>query len=74
MTREQIKEELLNNEQQQTNIIINAQFMALYAQLTKKGLFSTKDIEEMNEFTNKYIDMLNEKVTDRVMEELNKEE
>lgn len=74
MTKEEIKEEILNNEQQQTNIIINAQFMALYTQLIKKGLFSKKDIVEMNEFTEEYIDKLNDKVTDEIFKKIKGEE
>lgn len=72
MNREKIKEEIVKDEQQQTNIIINAQFMSLYTQLIKKGLFSTEDIDEMNEFTKEYIEKLNEKLVDKVIEEMEK--
>lgn len=70
MTREEIKEEILNNEQQQTNIIMNAQFLALYTQLIKKGLFSKKDIDEMVKFSNEYIDKLNDKVVDEIFKRI----
>lgn len=70
MTREEIKEEILNNEQQQTNIIINAQFMSLYTQLIKKGLFSKKDIDEMVKFSDEYIDKLNDKVTEEIFKRM----
>lgn len=74
MTIEEIKQELLENEQQQTNIIINSQFMALYTQLIKKGLFSNKDIDEMNKFTEEYIDKLNDKVANEIFRRFKEEE
>lgn len=74
MTKEEIKEELLNNDQQQTNIIINAQFISLYTQLIKKGLFSKNDIDEMNEFTEEYIKKLNNKITDEIFKKIKEEE
>ena len=74
MTREEIKKEILNDEQQQTNIIINAQFMSLYTQLIKKGLFSEQDINEMNKFTEEYIDKLNDKLTDEIFKKMKEEE
>lgn len=74
MTKEEIKEELLNDGQQQTNIIINAQFISLYTQLIKKGLFSKEDINEMNEFTKEYIDKLNNKLTDEIFKKIEEEE
>ncbi len=70
MTKEEVKQEILNDEQQQTNITINAQFIALYTQLIKKGLFVTKDLDEMNELTKEYIDKLNDKIADKVLEQL----
>lgn len=73
MTREEIKEKILNNDQQQTNIIINAQFMSLYTQLIKKGLLSIKDIDEMNEFTEEYIDKLNNKLIDAAFKKIKEE-
>jgi len=74
MTKEEIKEELLNDEQQQTNIIINAQFMALYTQLIKKGVLYEKDINEMNKFIEEYIDKLNDKLTDEIFKKIKEEE
>lgn len=74
MTREEIKRELLNDEQQQTNIIINAQFISLYTQLIKKGLFFEQDINEMNKFTEEYIDKLNDKLTDEIFKKMKEEE
>lgn len=74
MTIEEIKKELLENEQQQTNIIINSQFMALYTQLIKKGVFAQKDIDEMNEFTKEYIEKLNDKVANEIFRRIEEEE
>jgi hypothetical protein len=73
MTKEEIKEELLKNDQEQTNIIINAQFMALYTQLVKKGVLYKKDINEMNKFTEEYIDKINNKLTDEIFERIKEE-
>lgn len=74
MTREEIKEELLNNEQQQTNITINAQFISLYTLLIRKGIMTKNDIEEMEKLTQEYIEKLNNKLIDKIEEEFNKEE
>lgn len=74
MTKEEIKEELLNDDQQQTNIIINAQFMALYTQLIKKGIMVPKDLDEMDKFTKEYIDMVNDKLVNEIFEKEKEEE
>ena len=74
MTKEKIKEELLKDEQQQTNIIINAQFISLYTQLMKKGILMKKDIDEMDELVKKYIDELNDKITNKIYEQIKEEE
>lgn len=72
MNREKIKEEIVKDGQQQTNIIINAQFSALYTQLIKKGILAISDIDEMDKLTKEYIEKLNEKLVDKVIEEMEK--
>lgn len=70
MTKEEVKQEILKDDQQQTNIIINAQFMAIKTQLTRKGLFSVNDLNEIETLTKEYIDLLNDRIADKVLEQL----
>ena len=68
--KEEVKKEVLNNDLQQSYLTINAQFMSLTTQLIKKGILKSEDIDEMTESTNKYIEMLNEKIINKAMKEL----
>ena len=68
--KEEVKKQILNNEQQQGYITINAQFISLTTQLIKKGILKIKDIDEMQKTTNEYIEMLNENIINKAMKEL----
>lgn len=74
MTREEIKEELLNDEDQQFKTMVAAQFATLYEYLTKKEIFTKDDIEKMNKSIEEYVEKINNVTVDVVMERLNKEE
>lgn len=74
MTRDEIKEEILNDEEQQFKTTTAAQFLALNEQLIKKGYFTKEDIEEMNKTTNKYVKKLNDQAVDTIMEMLSVED
>jgi hypothetical protein len=60
MTREEIKKELLTNEEQQFKIMVAAQFAVLYEYLVKKEVFTEADIKEMNKSTEEYVEKINE--------------
>ena len=68
--KEEVKKEILNNEQQQGYLTINAQFMSLTTQLIKKDILNSEDIDEMAKLTNEYIEMLNERIIEKAMKEL----
>ena len=74
MTREEIKEELLNNEEQQFRTMVAAQFATLYEYFAKKGVFTKDEIEQMNKSTEEYVEKLNEVAVDITMKMLNKED
>jgi len=73
MTREEIKEELLNNDTEQKFIIQNAQFISLVTILIRKGIITKQDHNDLVELVDKNINLFNEKVLDNVMEVINKE-
>jgi len=60
MTREEIKKELLTNEEQQFKTMVAAQFAVLYEYLAKKEVFTEADINEMNKSTEEYVEKINE--------------
>ena len=74
MTREEIKEELLNDEDQQFKTMVAAQFATLYEYLAKKEVFTEDDIEKMNKSTEEYAERINNAAVDVIMERFSKEE
>lgn len=74
MTREEVKEELLNNEDQQFRTMVAAQFTTLYEYLVKKEVFTKEDIDEMNKSTVQFAEKLNEVAVDVIMKQLNVED
>ena len=74
MTREEIKEELLNDDDQQFKTMVAAQFATLYEYLTKKEIFTKAEIDEMNKSTEEYVEKINDITVDMIMKKLNKEE
>ena len=73
MTREEIKQEILNDEQQQFKIVTSATFTALYHYLIKKGILTKEDIDALNKLITEYVNKLNEITIDKVMNYLEKE-
>lgn len=74
MTRDEIKEEILNDEEQQFKTTTAAQFAALNKQLVKKGLLTKEDLDEINKLTNEYVEKINEQSVDTIMEMLSVED
>lgn len=74
MTREEIKEELLNDEDQQFKTMVAAQFATLYKYLTKKEIFTKAEIEEMDKLIKEYVEKINDITVDLTMRKLNIEE
>ena len=74
MTREELKEELLNDEEQQFKTTVAAQFVSLLQHLITKGLFTTEDIDAVNKLTDEYAKAINEKSVDKMMEMINEED
>lgn len=68
--KDEIKKELLNNDQEQSFITIQAQIISLTTQLIKKGIFKTEDLDEMSKTTNEYIEIVNERIVDKALKEL----
>ena len=60
MTREEIKKELLTNEEQRFKTMVAAQFAVLYEYLVKKEVFTEADIKQMNKSTEEYVEKINE--------------
>ena len=73
MNREEVKKELLNDKEIQFQATIVATFMALYQQLIKKGIFTDKDVDEINENTEKIVDTIKETAIDEIMKVLESE-
>lgn len=73
MTREEIKQEILNNEQIQFQTTTSATFAALYEYLIKKGILTKEDIDALNKLITEYVNKLNEITIDKVMNYLEKE-
>lgn len=73
MTREEIKQEILNNEQIQFQTTTSATFAALYKYLIKKGILTKEDIDALNKLTTEYVNKLNEITIDKVMNDLEKD-
>lgn len=67
MNREEVKKELLNDKEIQFQSAVTATFMALYQQLIKKGIFTDKDVDEINENIVKIADTINETLIDKNM-------
>ncbi len=67
MNREEVKKELLNDKEIQFQSAATATFMALYQQLIKKGIFTDKDVDEINENIVKIADTINETLIDKNM-------
>lgn len=67
MNREELKKELLNDKEIQFQSAATATFMALYQQLIKKGIFTDKDVDEINENIVKIADTINETLIDKNM-------
>lgn len=74
MTREEIKEEVLNNDTEQKFIIQNAQFISLVTVLIRKGIIEEQDYNDLIELTEKNINSLNEKVINEIMKVINRED
>lgn len=74
MNREEVKKELLNDKEVQFQATIVATFIALYQQLIKKEIFTDKDVDEINENTEKIADVIKSMAIDKTMKMLDKEE
>ena len=72
MNREEVKKELLNDKETQFQATIVATFIALYKQLIKKEIFTDKDVDEINENTEKIADTIKETLIDETMKMLEK--
>ena len=70
MNREEVKKELLNDKEIQFQSAITARFIALYQQLIKKEIFTDKDVDEINENTEKIVDTIKETLIDEIMKVL----
>ena len=70
MNREEVKKELLNDNEIQFQSAITATFIALYQQLIKKEIFTDKDVDEINENTKKIVDTIKETLIDEIMKVL----
>ena len=73
MNKEEVKKELLNDNEIQFQSAITATFIALYQQLIKKEIFTDKDVDEINENTVKIADTINETIIDETMKMLEEE-
>ncbi len=60
MTREEIKKELLTNEEQQFKTMVAAQFAVLHEYFVKKEVFTETDIKEMSKSAEEYVKKINE--------------
>lgn len=67
MDKEEVKKELLNDKEIQFQSAITATFVSLCQQLIKKGIFSDKDVDEINENIVKIADTINETLIDKNM-------
>lgn len=67
MTREEIKKELLTNEEQQFKTMVAAQIAVLYEYLVKKEVFTEADIKEMNKSIEEYVEKINELLVEFMM-------
>lgn len=74
MTREEIKEELLNDEEYQFKTTVAAQFATLFEYLVKKGIFTKAEIDEMNKSTDEFAKKLMDVYAGKIAEELSKED
>lgn len=74
MNREEVKKELLNDKEVQFQATIVATFIALYQKLIKKEIFTDKDVDEINENTEKIADVIKSMAIDETMKMLDKEE
>ena len=61
MDRKEVKKELLNDKEIQFQSAITATFVALCQQLIKKGIFTDKDVDEINENIVKIADTIMKK-------------
>ena len=73
MNREEVKKELLNDRETQFQAAITATFVALCQQLIKKKIFTDKDVDEINENTEKIADTIKETIIDETMKMLESE-
>ncbi|MBQ7139954.1 MAG: hypothetical protein IJO32_00445 [Bacilli bacterium] len=70
MTREEIKEELLTDDDQQFKTMVAAQIAVLYEYLVKKEVFTEKDIKEMNKSTEELAEKINELSVELIMKKI----
>ena len=73
MTKEEVKEMYLKDEEQAFKVVVAAQFTALYEYLVAKGILTKEDIDKINTLTDKYTNAINELAIDKIMEGLEKE-
>ena len=73
MNREEVKKELLNDRETQFQATIVATFIALYQQLIKKEIFTDKDVDEINENTEKIVATIKETLIDEIVKMLESE-
>ena len=73
MNREEVKKELLNDKGTQFQATIVATFIALYQQLIKKEIFTDKDVDEINENTEKIAATIKETAIDEIVKMLESE-
>ena len=74
MTREEIKEMILNDADQQFKTTVAAQITVLYEYFIKKEIFTNAEIDEMNKLTDEYVEKLNNIAVNAAMEKLSMEE
>lgn len=73
MILEEIKKELLKDEQAQYNITTTATFIALYKQLVKMGILKEEDIDEINKNTIELVDYMNNKAVEKILASIEKD-
>lgn len=73
MTLDEIKQELLKEEQAQHDITVTATFISLYNQLVKRGILKKDDIDEINKNTIELVDNMNNKAAAQVLASIEKD-
>lgn len=67
MSREEIKNNLLKDEEYQMKVNVAAQFQSLYQFFVEKGILTKEDLPKINELQEKWVEIINEKAVDNIM-------